>query len=75
MNTDHKHCVYTFLCNVYTFLCSVYAFLCSLYTFLCSVNAFLYSVYAVFDTVHFQCNKSKLSSSTQAEDVEIGLFR
>ena len=41
------------------------------YAFLCSV----YSVYAVFDTVHFQCNKSKPSSSTQVEDVEIGLFR
>ena len=43
------------------------------------VYAFLCSVYAVFmqyfDTVHFRCNKSKLSSSTQVEDVEIGLFR
>ena len=39
------------------------------------VYAFLCSVYAVFDTVNFLCNKSKLSSSTQVEDVEIGLFR
>ena len=42
------------------------------YAFLYSV---LHSVYAVFDTVHFRYNKSKLSSSTQVEDVEIGLFR
>ena len=39
------------------------------------VYAILCSVYAVFDTVHFRCNKSKLTSSTQVEDVEIGLFR
>ena len=39
------------------------------------VYAFLCSVYAVFYTVYFQCNKSKPSSSTQVEDVEIGLFR
>ena len=42
------------------------------YAFLCSVYAVFY---AVFDTVHFRYNKSKLSSSTQVEDVEIGLFR
>ena len=39
------------------------------------VYVFLCSVYAVFYTVHFRCNKSKLSSFTQVEDVEIGLFR
>ena len=42
---------------------------------LCIFMQCLRSVYAVFDTVHFRYNKSKLSSSTQVEDVEIGLLR